>query len=278
VFYQCIAVCPLSQTRDEREGSCKKQQKQFPANNRTRVAMKENLKEYSDSIGGDYREPENEDVEFLHTGPVGSRVVTADAIVPNEEHKFVDVSLNLDYAYGLEPVEKDGETYYQYGLEATKKAKAINYRVDGFILHHTSSNGSFQAILNYISKVARDKDGEKTGQFGYHFLVNRDGRITQAAPLNKRTNHIKPGSKSQRVALHHLENHNTIGVSLYGGYRTIDGINYHQPAPRVQLDAAYKLIVALGSKYDVSLERCWGHGDRTSRFSFHESVNILIFE
>ena len=229
--------------------------------------MNDDFDDVSDSIDGTHTPPGKEFAAFLATRRSGLETAEFKQRDGQDEndHKFIEPTLNIEYAYGLETIQMDGETYYQYGITASRKAKETGYKLEGFILHHTS-DGRYDSMLNYISKVDRyrgegGKEGKGKNQFGYHFLVGRNGLITQAAPLHKRTNHIKPGSHPERVALNHLENHNTLGISLHAGYTKKDGVDYHQPASEKQLEAAHQLVIALSKKFGVSLDNCWGHGE-----------------
>jgi len=224
-------------------------------------------KDRSDSIDGLITPAPSVFIEYLATKRSGIRVSSNSDIDPEHDHKLIDTDgLGIIYAYETEPRIMDGDRYFVYGLDATTKArnKAVNGElpVDGFILHHTD-NSTYENMLNYISKVDTSSDDpDDHWQRGYHFLVGRDGLITQAAPLTKRTNHIKGGNHFRRVANTHLENYNTIGVSLHGGYIKQTNHYYHWPATDVQVDAAYALLKLLGVRFGIDItEHTWGHGE-----------------
>lgn len=133
-----------------------------------------------------------------------------------------------------------------YGRSATAKAKAFR----GLVFHYTGSNTSVDDAVAYGHK----DDPERGGSFGYHFYIGRDGEIVQAAPMEKRTNHVKDPTSSQRIR-GDLSNSDAIGISLIG-----DGEN---PTP-AQVEAAQKLGKALMSSYGIKPDHVFGHGELQS--------------
>lgn len=165
-------------------------------------------------------------------------------------HRLEIPGFEIKYAYKLEPQKINGTWYYEYGKTAT--AEATDY--EAFILHHMSDN-EFSRALEYIIST----DEERGGCFGYHFLIGRDGRIVQAAPLSKRTNHVHP--TECRSAQKHLLNKNTLSVSLHGGYRTQGKLSVQIPPTEEQLDAAKIVVTALSEVYGIDIRNAWGHGE-----------------
>lgn len=162
-------------------------------------------------------------------------------------HRLEIPGFEIAYEYELQPRMRGGTMYFEYGTKAT--AEAEDY--EGFILHHMDDN-EFSRSLEYI--ISTDK--ERGGCFGYHFLIGRDGRIVQAAPLSKRTNHVHP--TECRYAQKHLLNKNTLSVSLHGGYGKYED---YIPPTTAQLDAAKIVITALSEVYGINIRNAWGHGE-----------------
>ena len=166
------------------------------------------------------------------------------------DHRFVSKHIAVDYRYGIEPRIIDGRRYFEYGIDAT--ANKLVY--EGFVLHHTSTSP-----IENLSDYMQRRDSERKGTFGYHFLVGKDGRIIQTAPLSKRTNHIK--SQENRTSQLHLKNNNTLSVSLHGGYEGEGADAVHIPASERQLSAAFSLVFELSKIFDLNISNCWGHGE-----------------
>jgi len=137
-------------------------------------------------------------------------------------------------------IEDRSDPTWSYGKDATAKAEPFK----GIVYHHTASDS-----LNNEVAYGKTHDAVRGGSFGYHYYIDRDGKIVQGAPLNKRTNHIKPGSKTG------LSNKNAMGIALVGAK---DG------ATPEQLAAARRLgtTVAVGSGIDPS--NIYGHGELQS--------------
>jgi len=134
-------------------------------------------------------------------------------------------------------IEDRSNPNFVYGELATKNAQAFK----GIVFHHTST-----ASLDNEVAYGKTIDKERGGAFGYHYYIDRDGKVVQGAPLDKRTNHIKPGSKTG------LTNANALGVSLVGAK---DG------ATPEQLAAAKKLGTAFGDSNNIDPKNIYGHGE-----------------
>jgi hypothetical protein len=131
----------------------------------------------------------------------------------------------------------------QYGRSATARAEPFQ----GIVIHHTGGDGADKFI-----KYGQSVDRERGGSFGYHFYIDKDGTISQGAPMDARTNHVKPPTARERRDRTGLANENAIGISLLGsgGDET--------PA---QLAAVKELAGALSSTYGIDKGRIVGHGD-----------------
>lgn len=131
----------------------------------------------------------------------------------------------------------------QYGRTATANAEPFN----GIVLHHTGGEDADKFI-----RYGQSVDRARGGSFGYHFYIDKDGTIYQGAPMDARTNHVKPPTARERRDATGLSNENAIGISLLGsgGDET--------PA---QLTAAKQLAKSLAATYRIDDKRIVGHGD-----------------
>jgi hypothetical protein len=86
-----------------------------------------------------------------------------------------------------------------YGRTATQNAQPFK----GIVIHVTG-RPTLQSELDYMSKP----DPNRPGYYGYHFLVDRDGKVYQTAPYDVRTNHILPSQG--------FSNNNALGVAFVG--------------------------------------------------------------
>lgn len=146
----------------------------------------------------------------------------------------------------------------EYGIDATKAAKPFQ----AIVLHHDLT-GLTKQKLDYYGTV----DEDRGGQFGYHFAIDREGRIYQTAPLNKRTNHIRWRQVSDDLnkqfldqGLPVLSNSNTIGVSYLG---TGTALTFSDKLTEKAKQAYLKLIRELRAQFgDLPYLT---HGDLDSR-------------
>lgn len=144
----------------------------------------------------------------------------------------------LDIEYRFAPPE------FPYGRSATAGAVPFS----AIVIHHTAESTTAESTIRYGHMI----DEQRGGAFGYHFIIGRDGSITQAAPLSARTNHaIGHGDYAS------IGNANAIGISLAGAGRD-DGS--YEPTPE-QERAALALGRALASQYQIQPGRIRGHGE-----------------
>ena len=132
---------------------------------------------------------------------------------------------------------------FVYGRSASRNAQPFA----GLVVHHTADK-PIQNLVNYGKSI----DRVRGGAFGYHYYVGKDGQIIQGAPLDKRTNHIKPPKHSQRKGSVGLSNANAIGITLIGAERG---------ATPAQRKAAEQLGRALMAEYNIGADSIFGHGD-----------------
>lgn len=123
-----------------------------------------------------------------------------------------------------------------YGKSATENAKPF----DSIVLH-VSGKPTMESSIAYSQSV----DANRGGQYGYTFLIGRDGQIVQTAPLDKRTNHIKPDLDRS------YGNDRSLGIALVGAV---------QGATPEQMKAAAALTDALQRQYGIRNDRVVGHG------------------
>lgn len=131
----------------------------------------------------------------------------------------------------------------QYGRSATANAQPFT----GIVLHHTGGEDADKFI-----RYGQSVDRERGGSFGYHFYIDKDGTIYQGAPMDARTNHVKPPSHTQRRDATGLSNENAIGISLLG--------SGGDETPQ-QLAAVKQLAGSLSQTYGIAGNRIVGHGD-----------------
>ena len=146
---------------------------------------------------------------------------------------------------------------FVYGRSASKNARPFS----GLVVHHTADK-PIQNLVNYGKTV----DQQRGGAFGYHFYVGKDGQIIQGAPLDKRTNHIKPPKHRQRKGGGGISNADAVGITLVGGE--------HGATP-AQRDAAARLGQALMAEYNIGPDRVFGHGDLQHDRQHQEGVEVV---
>lgn len=145
-------------------------------------------------------------------------------------------------------IDDQSDPNFGYGESATANKQPFK----GIVFHHTSSD-SLQNEVNY----GKTKDAKRGGAFGYHYYIGQDGKVVQGAPLDKRTNHIKPGSDTG------LSNKDSMGISLVGAK---DG------ATPQQLAAAKLLGESVMASNSIDPKNIYGHGELQKDRMAHEGV------
>jgi N-acetylmuramoyl-L-alanine amidase len=131
-----------------------------------------------------------------------------------------------------------------YGRQATAGAQPFK----GIVIH-IAGKPDLQSELAYN----RTPDaGRGNAYYGYHYLIDRDGKIYQTAPDNVRTNHIMGNSQ------YGLNNENAIGVSFIGGAPA--GQNPLPMTPEQQA-AGVALVNQLKAKYNIDPSKIVSHGE-----------------
>ena len=189
-----------------------------------------------------------------------------DYTVTKEKPEFKASGLNIeqsykDYAEGGSKAIADYNP--NYGEVATKAATPFTH----IVFHHTAS-GKKEKDDKVVE--AGQRLNPKGEQLGYHFYVGRDLKIRQAAPLNKRTNHVggtnryfERASKidttfteEQAIALlkdkKNAFNENSIGIGFIAA-------NDKDINPK-QIEIGMKLAEALSGQFNINPENVGGHG------------------
>ena len=146
---------------------------------------------------------------------------------------------------------------FVYGRSASRNAQPFS----GLVVHHTADK-PIENLVNYGKTI----DQQRGGAFGYHFYVGKDGQIIQGAPLDKRTNHIKPPKHRQRKGVAGISNANAVGITLVGGE--------HGATP-AQRDAAARLGQALMAEYGIGADNVFGHGDLQHDRQHQEGAEVV---
>lgn len=135
---------------------------------------------------------------------------------------------------------KPGATY---GKDATANAQPFS----AIIVHHTGTDKLSSALNTLKGDPFRGGDS-----FGYHFYIDLDGSITQAAPLEARTNHVQPPGSANRTGRDDISNSNAVGISFVG--------KSNNPTT-AQLESGTKLAEALMKSLDIPIDNIVGHGE-----------------
>jgi len=122
--------------------------------------------------------------------------------------------------------------------DAGDAAKGPRKKTDGIIVHHTGGRGLQAAI-----------DTLKARGLGYHYMVDRDGSITEFVPGDQKAWHAGKTDKKPE-----LSNSNTVSISLVA--------KDDKDVTKEQLKAGFGLGKDLMSKYGASSVA--GHGETSS--------------
>ena len=137
----------------------------------------------------------------------------------------------------------------RFGRTATADAQPFS----GIVLHHTATPDLQSALA-----IAKGDPNRGGNPYGYHFIIDRDGSVHQAAPMTARTNHTLPGQG--------YDNKNSIGVSMVG--------NSKDATPQ-QIAAATQLTKQLQGQYGIGLDRVAGHGQIRGEKEADEGLPVL---
>jgi N-acetyl-anhydromuramyl-L-alanine amidase AmpD len=166
---------------------------------------------------------------------------TADTAKPNPTTAKIDTGAVKVESGNLIAEKLKIDSRYDASLPFAKTATEHKEAPSGIVMH-VSAKHTLGEQEAYMSKP----DPERGGQYGYHFLIDKDGAIVQTAPLDKRTNHIKPDIDNS------YSNANSIGIAM---------IDSQDGATEAQKQSAAYLTVALQNQYGIADNRIVGHGD-----------------
>ena len=125
-----------------------------------------------------------------------------------------------------------------YGVDATREKENFS----GIIVH-TAGKASLGEQLAYMASPDPNRNN---AQYGYHYVIDRNGDVYQTAPLEKRTNHILADKDPS------FSNRNSIGVALI--------TNGGEPT-EAQKQSALKLTSGLQGQYGIDTDRVMSHAD-----------------
>lgn len=134
-----------------------------------------------------------------------------------------------------EPIWKNEVIYYNV------KAYPLNIILDRIVVHHTNNSDS-------ISVNENKQQGRGYAALGYHFFIDSKGDIYEGRPLEVMGSHAGTGKVSGPL---NDPDWGAIGIVLQGDYHHADDWFFSTSAPKKQLEALEKLIVALKSKYAI---------------------------
>lgn len=176
--------------------------------------------------------------EFVRIGPFAAPRPPAPApatpAAPDDPDRLTIPDLQITYA---------GRSDVPYGRAATAGARPFR----GIVFHHSGIADSATAVA-----YQHNGDRERRGHFGYHFYIDRDGTITQGAPLTARTNHVKDLDHPTRRPGIDLTNSDSIGIAISG--------SSDNPTP-AQIESARKLATALQGRFNFPASATTGHGE-----------------
>lgn len=165
------------------------------------------------------------------------------------------------------PIAYWGRIDAPYGDRVTRHAKAPL----AIVVHFTDETPA----VTLVEYGHRADPHRGNAAYGYHFYIDRAGRVLQGAPLGVRTNHVKPSHAGERVgATTHLDGSNTIGVALIGACRSppLSPITYRCPSDQptaAQVASGLAVVAALQQRFSMPCTAIYGHGElQTDRKSF----------
>lgn len=152
--------------------------------------------------------------------------------------------------------------------KATENNKSSNIKGDRtkdpkyIVIHYSAASGTKQSVLKY--------ENENT-DYGYHYMIDRDGSFFNTAPPEKIVWHAKGNNE--------VNNSNSIGVCLMNAGYEREGVKAKQnwisgiipngsktlkwePYPQPAIDKLVEICVELIKKFPtISVDRIVGHSD-----------------
>ena len=167
-----------------------------------------------------------------------------------------------------------GVTVAYWGRPTAKFSREASRKIRTIVVHYPAVGARArlpdmaQRLVDHLHRTC----------LGYHFYVDRNGRVVQGAPLNRRTCHVKPPGHIVRrsTAPGYIRNGNSVGISLIGacdpsrtnpgGHKWNCRREWITPA---QWAAAIATIKALQDRFQLPCNAIIGHGElQTDRNHF----------
>ncbi len=181
---------------------------------------------------------------FFHDSYLNTKVHVAAVGLPNCNILSVSLPRQLKDNTPASPESADLKIIYKarfdipYGINATLNKQDFKY----IVMHWTASG---HCNTEKLIQDSQNYDTRRGGFIGYHFYIAPSGQIYQAAPMSKRTNHIKSSK-----AIGDVKSSNSIGISFVCGER-----GYTQ----AQLKSALKLVSMLQKQYSIPTNHILAH-------------------
>jgi hypothetical protein len=207
--------------------------------NRLSYLIKNKIEKLKDKISGSKDETPEPETENEPTKDINSLEKDSE-----EEKEFLDdmtSELNIKDVSGLSTCNCK-----------FKRLKSTDY----FIIHHTAGHNTCEGTVNTLNN--RKNERGEIMRLGIQWIVDRDGNLCQALPLNSVGYHIMDSPTG-------ANNFNTQGVEVVG-----DNDNDILP---VQAITVLKLIKKLG----IPLSKIYGHGEVNKHKAATEGKTIKKF-
>lgn len=131
----------------------------------------------------------------------------------------------------------------EWGALAPRCPYKENPYIDAVTIHHTATSNDYIDSWEVVRAIQRYHMRERGWcDIGYHFLIDREGRIFEGRPMEAVGAHVRG---------HNVGN---IGISLIG--------NFEERSPTdAELGSLIKLVSWIVKRYDVPLSNIRGHKD-----------------
>ena len=127
--------------------------------------------------------------------------------------------------------------------------------INEIIVHCTATRASWWSSRSLGQKIAEVRKWHVNergwSDIGYHFLIDRNGKVGAGRPLHKVGAHVVG------------HNSGTIGISLFGGYEAAASDNFMENFTSAQDAALRQLIQDLRSRF--SINRITGHNQYANK-------------
>jgi N-acetyl-anhydromuramyl-L-alanine amidase AmpD len=129
------------------------------------------------------------------------------------------------------------EVIYYNTYESTLRSILNN-----IVVHHT--NNSRTVLQN-----EKRQQGRGYAALGYHFFIDKKGKVFEGRPLEIMGGHAGKGSVSGPL---NDPDWGSVGIVLQGDYHHKDDWFSSEKATKIQLDQLEKLVIALKGKYNIN--------------------------